>query len=263
MVNAQEFKTDVIFSLGFLLAFFSVAGFATSYLYELGYSTYFNIPLQYISVTPTSIALSVTVMAFALFFGVILPSIVLVPILLLIKSSAVRSFFFSLYVPWLVWIVATIFYGITTTRSYLYLLVGLTILNLIWPLLFKKGRTYSQALQFSQEKEIESSKGSLLDVLIQKFGVVTISFIVIVISWGVVAYWAGNGNAKVKTDFLMTRVEGREMIVLSIYGENAILTPYSGNSTVAPVFLVKKVGDLERGVELRKVGLLKGSDVVQ
>lgn len=220
-------KIKFTLSDAILIAISTVVGYSLAYMYELGYTSKFSIPAEYISLDTTSILSGViSVIASLLiifsFYNLMYPFIP--------KKNDELSLRIGRFAPVIIISIANILF----IRGYrlFYVLLVIIILEFIWPLMYKDRKTYNEKLKADREKE--SSTGMLIDLIIKtKEG----SYIFLII-WGLcllllTARNYGYYQAENQRKKQIVKIDNKEYVVARIYNQTAIMLRYNrkGNKT--------------------------------
>lgn len=213
----------------------SVGGYLLGFAYELGYASYFGIPVQLIKLNLISIFLSITGLFALLWF---LFSIINVGYTFFSQRQAVIFRGIVRSAPSILFFAAA-FYVYKGTFSYLKWLIFLPALYLfgefVLPLITQRGKgTYYQKLGAQEEtsKKFQEPK-TIFDFIAQKKSGLNLSRLIRAIIIFVILYlfasWIGLVEAQRQKNFLVIR-EPKPLVVLRIYGDKFVCAPFDSKA---------------------------------
>jgi hypothetical protein len=255
MENVKQNNPKI--SEGIILALASASAYLFAYLYEIGYAIIFKIPESLISVSPTAILTfgAILISIFLLFvpianlflmivFARAHPALqrAIIPVILLFTFLIIEIFLFG---PsnWLYWI------------GFLILFVYILYLQLIFPLITQRSKTYTSKLE-GQEKTEQQFADSFV-ILRNRFGKDSVIIVMVFMIGLSISVSAGMGEAIQQKNFLVTNTTP-ELVILRIYGDNLICVPFDKNTgEYEPSFsIIKNTGETGLILRLENLGQL-------
>ena len=246
-------------SVAVVIAAIPVVGHLLAFIYEVGFTREFGIPVQLITVSLTTVFVAVGGLfsiAFSVFalanttsvFVPALPTGLRSKVMRAIPLAALLATFVFLFgARWREWIPLAIAFGI------------LTALDFLLPLLTMRSRTsYLDRLAADEVAEEPLRARALISRLGSRIGVTPVTLMIWIVFAGAASHAAGRSAALHQEEFLLV---GRspEMTVLRIYGDSLIAAPVDRvTKTVKRTFVILKLdADASRPLRLEKVGPLR------
>jgi hypothetical protein len=258
MADTEE-KKKVSFSLseGILLATAPTFAYLFTFYYEKGYTSYFGIPEQFISINLINVLIfaAAFLSAFILLFPLMnllvmtlwnINSTILMSIAKTIAALIFLAILIILFGPmgWKYWVWAVI------------IVVAYATFDLIFPLVTQRDKKgYIEKLRAQEDRE-KKVKG-ILDIVPIRHRLGIYLMLALLVFGIIIAEQMGKAEAFKQTEFLVTNTS-QEMVVLRIYGDNLICVPFSRNTNeVEKKFAVIKMADTPNlSLNLEKIGPL-------
>lgn len=254
------------FSEGILLAAIPFLGYLTVFVYELGFSSYFGIPYEFIQPSFTGVCLVTAIIIGVLLFGFVFGhcfSVVLLTIFPIKDGPFLRAI---RRITWQVFVL--IFFVFFWGKEWKEYIGTLTIFILIisfeflWPLITCRDRkNYNEKLagQEEIEKRFEPEFRRFFDYINGKFGRFNVSIFLIASLFLLFVYQAGLIKAKQREYFW--QLEGDQKIVIRIYGDNLICGDFDVDKHVlnGNFNIVKLSPEKKLSLKMTKVGRLKST----
>ncbi len=255
-----------ILSEGVLLAFIPFLGYLIVFVYELGFSSYFGIPYEFIQPSFTSVclvtALIIGILLFSFVMGHCLSVILLTvfsikdgPFLRTIKRIILQVFVLLFF----------IFFWGKEWKEYIgaiAICIIIIILEFLWPLFTcRDKKTFSDKLagQEEIEKRFEPEFRKFFDYIDNRLGRQNVSIFLITSFFLLFVYQAGLIKAKQKEYFW--QVEGDQKIVIRIYGDNLICASFDAEKHILDnqFDIIKMSPEKKLSLKVMKVKRLKTS----
>lgn len=246
---------------GVVISAIPLLGYAITFTYEMGYASYFSIPVKLINIDIPSVILST--------FYVVLTLIILFIIgrsylTLLNRENIIHRSLFKLFPVMMAFITLLIIYNRNWEKwiGISVMLVIYILLEFAFPLLTqRKIQGYKNKLT-EQEKLEENfnkkSKQAISRYIIDKIGLSSLGIIVVIFFAIFISFASGENHAIKKEDFLIINNGNSELSVLQIYGDKLIASPLNkGNKEVEKSFYIYEVNEVSNvELKLEKVGPL-------
>lgn len=262
----MENNKNNLFSEGLILAAIPFLGYVTVFVYELGFLTYFGIPYEFIQPTFTGVCLVTAVIIGVLLFSfvsghcftVLLTTIFPIkegPFLRAIKRISWQVFVLLFFV---------IFWGKEWKQYLGPLMIFLMVIffEFLWPLItgYKK-KSYNEKLagQEEIERKYDPEFRIFFDYIDNKIGRRNVAVFLIVALFLLFVYQAGLIKAKQKDAFW--QIDGEQLIVLRIYGDNLICANFDAEKHVmGNQFSVIRISPEKKlSLKMIKTGRLKSN----
>jgi hypothetical protein len=250
-------RTGFAITEGLLIAVVSAGAYLLAFYYEKGFTSYFKIPMHFVSVSLVTIFILVAV---AISFLLLIVPIVdfifgYLPRLHPVLYPGVGVLLFvSLFS-----VIHLYLFGLSNWPVFIFHLVMLVLVAAIFLLLpmiihRKKGKVIER---LEEQQKIDQSVLSIYDVIASRFGRESLLVIALSILSINFAENAGRAQAMKQTEFLVLNTEP-EMVVLQIYEENMICAPFNRNTKEVETRFrfVKIAEDPKLILNLEKVGPL-------
>lgn len=230
-----------------LLAAMPLAGFAIAFVYECGFANYFNVPVEYISISLATILVSTFFVFGTAYWGYVLAR----PVTSLkAKDDSLNR---RLRVSGVVaFVLAAQWVAFRGFNSVMFLPVVTYIIYLLYtcalPLLFNRNHAYWERIKISDE---QGEKEWIVPRRYRPLTMIVAWFMVLI----VIAYSSGRGIANQDRTYKV--IHDRDVVVVRIYGDNLICAPLDRkNKLVIPAFRVIKSTD-KIVLDLEDVGPLQ------
>lgn len=253
-----------IFSEGILLASIPFLGYLTVFVYELGFSSYFGIPYEFIQPSFTSVCLVTAIIIGILLFSFVMGHCLS---LILLTVFSIKDGPFLRAIKRIIWQVFVllffIFFWGKEWKEYIGTIAICTIiiiLEFLWPLFTCRDRkTYSEKLAGQEEIEnrFDPEFRRFFDYIDSKFGRHNVSIFLITSLFLLFIYQVGLIKAKQREYFW--QVEGDQKIVIRIYGDNLICAGFDAEKHVLDSqFNINKISPEKKlSLKMIKAGRLK------
>jgi hypothetical protein len=251
----KEPRTNL--SEGILIAIASSGAYLLAFYYEKGFSSFFEIPVNFVSVSFVNIFIFGTFLIgfLVLFF---LPANIVTLVLFRLPPELSRSVFPVLLC--LVFIAVHLYtFGLSNWTP---LVIGVAValffllFELVWPLIMHRDRSrYIEKLE--AQRELDKKEVNLVDLIQRLYGIGPIITILALLLGINFSESVGKAQAMKQTDFLVTNTS-LEMVVLQIYGENMICAPFNRDTKEVQTrfTIIKMAEDSKLAFNLEKVGPL-------
>ena len=247
-----------ILSEGILIAIASSGAYLLAFYYEKGFTSYFEIPINLVSVSFVNIFVFAGLLIGFLLF-LFFPANILPMILYKLPPALSRSAF-VLLISSLGLFVHLYLFGLSNWRIlvvYICLMIAFAFIELVMPMIVhrKKG-SYLEKLEAQHERD--RKEVTLIDIIVKRLGQGSF-FIFLALLIGIsFSENAGKEQATSQTDFLVTSTSP-ELVVLRIYGDNMICAPFNRDTKEVQTrfTIIKMADDSKLAFNLEKVGPLR------
>ena len=255
--SEQKKKPTFRLSEGIVLAGAPIAAYLFVFFFEKGVTSYFKIPLEFISISLVNVFI-----LGGLLFGAFLFFFLMLEVLTMLFPKRLNPHIFRALLPLIlvaVFVVIQIyFFGLAGWKYWIVLLMMFLIfsgLQFLWPLKTQKDKsTYIEKLE--GQEQIEARVIGFSDIIAIRFGRNIVLLIIFIILGILLSQSIGTAQAFNQSDFLVTNTSP-EMVVLRIYGDSLICAPFDrGTKEVQNSFKVIKVSDSNLLLTLEKIGPL-------
>ena len=242
-----------------LVALIPALAYAIAVMYELGYASYFGIPISLVDVDFSSFGLSILSL-----FGIAFILFLAANLLFILWPEGRREDIQYFY-PLLFWGLYVL--GIFLARkeflpvlNYSWFIIFLVLLYYILPIFqYRKEKGYIDKIKASSNAEAAVFGRSLVDKMHRKFGYFrVVSLLTILFFVPALSFNAGLSAAKGRSSFLVFHEES-EYVVLKIYGEIMVCAQFKRTEReIVQRFVLRKIGETPRSwLSLERIGPLK------
>lgn len=203
---------------GLLIAGVPVAGYWVAFLYELGYCTYFNIPLSFIEIGILNILVAIVGIA-----GVLLLISIHANMFYMLLSGIAQPISFSLLKIGTILILISGYALVSRLPFVLFVIIVAIIivlfgfLEFIFPLLTQRKVTgYLNKLAAQEKTELEHK--NIFNFVANSIGRKTVQIILVIFVLSFVAYFAGGYKAKTQRNFMVFVGNGEKVVLKAISG---------------------------------------------
>lgn len=252
-------KTSGLLPEGILLALIPALAYAIALMYELGFASYFGIPISLVDVGFSSFGVSILslfVVAAVLFFTA--------NFLFMLWPESRREDiqYFHPLLFWGLFLLATFLVRkefLPVLKTYWFVIIMILLFYIAPIFQYRKEKGYINKIKASWNAEAPIIGRSLIGKMHDKFGYFrVISLVTILIFFPLLSFNVGVSAAKGKSSFLVFHEES-EYVVLKIYGDIMVCAQFQRTERmIVQRFVLKKIGEPPGlRLSLERVGPLK------
>lgn len=257
-------KISKFLSEGLIIAGITLFSYLVAFSYQAGYASYFQIPLQFITISITTIFIS-----FAYVLGIAVGAYYIFSLIWIFTpkdndpvSFSIRKLVIVFIFELFIFIPFTKF-NWTTVILFFSILIIFIFFEFIFPLITqrKSDNTYAEKLIAQEEIEIYFQKNTLVSEIDKRFGrwfVTSLLYVLLALGY---SYAVGYNKAESKEYFYVT---DKDTVILAIYNDLLITSKYDRKTkTLNGISNLTKI-DQTKNIEIskEKTGKLKVKKII-
>lgn len=242
MIMSMENRQTLI-GHGVIIAGVSTYAYFLAFMYEFGYSTYYSLPAEFISVELESVFIAFVALGSLVFTTYFIVDSLIRPFLINEKNAVKRRI--GSYILVLTFILFPLFItGNKVDWRIMLFLVPMLLVDFVLPLRFRSEESYEK--KFERQNKLDDTVGdNLLDKVVEsyfgKWGM-AIVFIMFYIAW--LSYIGGGFKGRIQSEFLVANVNGKESILLKKDGSQLIFSPIFDSSRIEKKFYLVPLSNI-------------------